>query len=120
MSWLVAQLLRDPEQSEDLLLDEYYRRLFQTAAAPMRRFFRTLRRAMDATAGPPYCSNTIAEIEAQSALFRSTLVYGGRGHGVARVAQRAPEMPGRVRIKARVALGLRAFALIRSALWAFL
>jgi len=37
--WLVAQLLQDPEQSAEALLNEYYQRYFQEAAEPMRRFF---------------------------------------------------------------------------------
>jgi len=37
--WLVAQLLQDPEQSADVLLDEYYQRYFKEATEPMRRFF---------------------------------------------------------------------------------
>ncbi len=37
--WLIAQLLQDPEQAADTLLDEYYRRYFKEAAEPMRRFY---------------------------------------------------------------------------------
>lgn len=37
--WLVAQLLQDPEQSAEILLEEYYQRYFQEAAKPMRRFY---------------------------------------------------------------------------------
>lgn len=37
--WLVAQLLQDPNASRRRLLDEYYRRYFREAAAPMRAFF---------------------------------------------------------------------------------
>lgn len=37
--WLVAQLLQDPEQSAEALLDEYFQRYFKESAAPMRRFY---------------------------------------------------------------------------------
>lgn len=37
--WLVAQLLQDPTQNPDRLLNEYYRRYFKEAAGPMRRFY---------------------------------------------------------------------------------
>lgn len=36
--WLAAQLLWDPRQSPGALLDEYYARFWQEAAAPMRAF----------------------------------------------------------------------------------
>lgn len=39
MPWLVAQLLQDPEQSPEVLLEEYYRRNFGRAAVVMRRYF---------------------------------------------------------------------------------
>ena len=39
MTWLVAQLLSDPNQNADALLDEYYTRYFKESAVPMRRFF---------------------------------------------------------------------------------
>jgi hypothetical protein len=37
--WLVAQLIARPSASAPSLLDEYYRRFFGEAAAPMRQFF---------------------------------------------------------------------------------
>lgn len=37
--WLVAQLLADPAADWRSLVDEYYRRYFREAAAPMRAFF---------------------------------------------------------------------------------
>ena len=36
--WIAAQLLWDPAQSVDALLDEYYGRFWREAAEPMRRF----------------------------------------------------------------------------------
>lgn len=54
MPWLTAQLLQDPEQSEAALLDEYYRRYFKDAAAPMRRFFERCEEQWMNQPGPPY------------------------------------------------------------------
>ncbi len=54
MPWLTAQLLQDPEQSEAALLDEYYRRYFKEAAAPMRRFFERCEEQWMNQPGPPY------------------------------------------------------------------
>ncbi len=54
MPWLLAQLLRDPAQSKDALLDEYYRRYFQEAAGPMRQFFEACERQWMHQVGAPY------------------------------------------------------------------
>lgn len=54
MPWLAAQLLQDPEQSADGLLDEYYRRYFKEAADPMRRFFERCEQRWMEQPGPPY------------------------------------------------------------------
>ena len=54
MPWLQAQLLQDPEQSREQLLEEYYRRYFQEAAAPMRRFFERGEEQWMAQPGPSY------------------------------------------------------------------
>lgn len=52
--WLVAQLLQDPEQSADRLLNEYYQRYFKEAAKPMRRFFEQCERQWMSQKGPAY------------------------------------------------------------------
>src|SRR5690606_21522081 len=54
MLWLTAQLLQDPEQSPEVLLDEYYRRYFRTAAVPMRRFFELCERQWMTQPGSAY------------------------------------------------------------------
>ncbi len=54
MPWIVAQLLQNPHQSVDGLLDEYYRRFFQAAAAPMRQFFTRCEQQWMRQAGPPF------------------------------------------------------------------
>lgn len=38
-TWLVAQLLQNPDADTEALLTEYYDRFFKAAAGPMRRFF---------------------------------------------------------------------------------
>lgn len=53
-SWMVAQLLRDPDQKAETLLDEYYRRYFQESAGPMRAFFERCERQWLTQAGPSY------------------------------------------------------------------
>jgi hypothetical protein len=105
MSWLVAQLLRDPEQSEDLLLDEYYRRYFQTAAVPMRRFFERCEEQWMRQPGPPYWLKYYRD-EAQAGLFPSTVCQELRG-----LLKEAARDAGAPEIKARVALVSDAFAL---------
>ena len=54
MPWLAAELLQDPEQPAERLLDEYYRRYFQGAAEPMRRFFELCEQRWMEQPGPPY------------------------------------------------------------------
>ena len=54
MTWMVAQLLSDPQQSADLLLDEYYKRYFQESAVPMRRFFERCEEQWMRQPGHPY------------------------------------------------------------------
>ena len=54
MPWLTAQLLQDPEQSPEALLDEYYSRYFREAAEPMRQFYRICERQWMNQAGSPY------------------------------------------------------------------
>lgn len=52
--WLVAQLLQDPEQSVDRLLNEYYRRYFKEAARPMQAFYERCEQLWMRQSGPPY------------------------------------------------------------------
>ena len=68
MPWLVAQLLQDPEQSPEVLLDEYYRRYFRAAAGPMRRFFERCERQWMHQPGPAYWLKHYRN-ESQAALF---------------------------------------------------
>ena len=105
MSWLVAQLLQDPEQSETLLLDEYYRRYFQTAAAPMRRFFERCEEQWMRQPGPPYWLKYYRD-EAQAGLFPPTVCRELRG-----LLDEAARTAGPPEVKARVALVADAFAL---------
>ncbi len=54
MSWLAAQLLRDPEQSSEVLLEGFYVREFGGAAGPMRRFFERCERQWMTQPGAAY------------------------------------------------------------------
>jgi hypothetical protein len=78
MHWLVAQLLLDPEQPEDRLLDEYYRRYFKEAAAPMRRFFERCEEQWMHQAGPSYWLKHYRD-ESQAAVFPSAVCRELRG-----------------------------------------
>lgn len=72
MPWLVAQLLRDPEQSPGILLEDYYRRMFRESAAPMRAFFERCERQWNEQAGDAYWLKHYRN-EAQAALFPSAV-----------------------------------------------
>ena len=87
MSWLVAQLLLDPERNADALLDEYYRRFFQEAAEPMRRFFARCEEQWLRQPGPSYWMKHYRN-EAQAALFPAPVRVELRGLLTA-AAQRA-------------------------------
>jgi hypothetical protein len=50
--WLGAQLLWDPYQDADALLDEYYTEFFGPAAEPMRRFYTRAEGHRNAAEGP--------------------------------------------------------------------
>ena len=78
MHWLVAQLLLNPEQPEDRLLDEYYRRYFKEAAAPMRRFFERCEEQWMHQAGPAYWLKHYRD-ESQAAVFPSGVCPELRG-----------------------------------------
>jgi hypothetical protein len=77
MPWLLAQLTRDPEQSEDRLLDEYYRRYFREAAGPMRQFFETCEKQWMSQPGPPYWLKHFRN-ESQAIIFSSAVCRGLR------------------------------------------
>jgi len=70
MPWLAAQLLRNPEQSPETLLGEYYTRFFGAAAGPMRRFFEACERQWMTQPGPAYWLKYYRD-ESQAALFPS-------------------------------------------------
>jgi hypothetical protein len=78
MPWLVAQLLQDPEQSPEVLLEEYYARSFGDAAVPMRRFFERCERQWRTQAGPAYWLKHFRN-ESQAALFPPAVCRELRG-----------------------------------------
>ena len=105
MSWLVAQLLQDPEQSEALLLDEYYRRYFREATMPMRRFFERCEEQWMRQPGPPYWLKYYRD-ESQAGVFPSAVCRELRG-----LLDEAARLAGAPEVKARVALVADAFDL---------
>lgn len=102
MPWLAAQLLLDPEQSPEILLEEYYTRYFRRAAGPMRRFFETCERQWMTQAGPAYWLKHYRN-ESQAALFpprvrralRELLDEAQRGSARDATARRRVEFVGR-------------------------
>jgi hypothetical protein len=103
MTWLVAQLLSNPNQSVDGLLDEYYARYFQESAAPMRRFFERCEEQWMRQPGPSYWLKHFRN-ESQADLFPSAVC--------AELRQRLDEagrMARRSTVQARVALVADAF-----------
>lgn len=107
MHWLVAQLLQDPAQPEGRLLDEYYRRYFQAAAAPMRKFFERCEEQWMRQSGPAYWLKHYRN-ESQATLFPSAVCRELRGYleearRLARASDQASWL-GRGRLTARVAL----------------
>jgi hypothetical protein len=78
MPWLLAQLLQDPEQSEERLLDEYYQRYFQEAAVPMRQFFEACEKQWMAQPGPSYWLKYYLN-ESQAVIFPAARCHELRG-----------------------------------------
>lgn len=70
--WLVAQLLQDPEQSEQRLLAEYYRRYFRESAFFMQRFFNRCEEQWMKQPGRSYWLKHYRN-ESQAAIFPSAV-----------------------------------------------
>jgi len=78
MPWLTAQLLLDPEQDASALLDEYYRRYFNEAGEPMRRFFERCEEQWMHQPGKAYWLKHFRN-ESQATLFPSPVCRELRG-----------------------------------------
>jgi hypothetical protein len=78
MPWAIAQLLRNPRQDVDALLDEYYAGYFKEAAAPMRRFFERCEEQWMRQTGPAYWLKHYRN-ESQAVLFPSGVCAELRG-----------------------------------------
>ncbi len=70
--WVIAQLLQDPEQDVDRLLDTYYSAYFQNAAGPMRQFFDRCETQWMQQKGPVYWLKQYRN-ESQAELFPSAV-----------------------------------------------
>lgn len=103
MTWLVAQLLRDPTQSADALLDEYYKRYFQEAAVPMRRFFERCEEQWMRQPGHSYWLKHYRN-ESQADLFPSAV-----GAELRQGLDAASRLARRDTVRARVAFVAEAF-----------
>jgi hypothetical protein len=73
MPWLAAQLLQNPEQAPEALLQEFYGRYFQGAAVSMRRFFERCEELWTQQPGPSYWLKHYRN-ESQAVVFPSTVL----------------------------------------------
>ena len=103
MTWLVAQLLGDPNQDADVLLNEYYQRYFQESAAPMRRFFERCEAQWIRQPGASYWLKHYRN-ESQADLFPSAVCAELR-----KLLDEAGRLARRDKVHARVALVADAF-----------
>ncbi len=99
--WLVAQMLRDPEQSPRRLLDEYYRRFYRDAARPMRAFFEKCEAVWAAQGEPVYWLKHYRN-DSQAALFSAEVRRDLRAllDQAARAAADDPVVAARVAVSA--------------------
>ena len=95
--WVIAQLLRDPSLDVDALLEEYYRRFFQGAAQPMRRFFERCEEQWMRQSGPSYWLKYYRS-EAQAVLFPEDVCAELRS-----LLDRAADQANTARVRQRVA-----------------
>ena len=103
MTWLVAQLLSDPHQNADVLLNEYYERYFQESAVPMRRFFERCEAQWMRQTGPSYWLKHFRN-ESQADLFPSSVCAELR-----QLLDEAGRLARRGTVQARVSLVSDAF-----------
>ncbi len=103
MTWMVAQLLSDPNQNADVLLHEYYTRYFQESAVPMRRFFERCEEQWMRQPGHSYWLKHFRN-ESQADLFPSVVCAELR-----ELLDEAGRLARRSKVQARVALVSDAF-----------
>ncbi len=103
MTWMVAQLLSDPQQSADLLVNEYYERYFQESAVPMRRFFERCEEQWMRQPGHPYWLKHYRN-DSQADLFPSAVCAELR-----QLLDDAQRLVRQSKVQARVALVSDAF-----------
>ena len=103
MIWLIAQLLSDPNQNTGALLNEYYERYFQEAAAPMRRFFERCEEQWMRQSGYSYWLKHYRN-ESQADLFPSAVCAELR-----QLLDQAGRLARQSKVQARVALVSDAF-----------
>ncbi len=103
MTWMVAQLLSDPNQNADALLGEYYERYFQESAVPMRRFFERCEEQWMRQPGHSYWLKHYRN-DSQADLFPSAV-----GAELRHLLDAAGRLARRSKVQARVALVSDAF-----------
>ena len=102
--WVLTQLLLDPEQSVDALLDEYYARYFQEAEGPMRRFFERCEAQWLSQSGSSYWLKHFRN-ESQATLFPAAVCGELR-----RYLNEAQRLARSARVRERVAFVADAFS----------
>jgi hypothetical protein len=96
--WVAAQLLWDPKQSIDRLLDEYYSRFWKEAAEPMRHFDEVCERAWRSQSGTAWWLKYYND-ESQALLYPPALRSELRADiEDARARARNPEVRDRVEV----------------------
>ncbi len=103
MTWLVAQLLAEPNQNVDALLDEYYRRYFQESAVPLRHFFERCEEQWMRQGGPSYWLKYFRD-DSQADLFPSAVCAELR-----QLLEEGARLARSVKVRERVALVAASF-----------
>ena len=111
MTWLIAQLLRDPRQETEALLTEYYQRYFRETAGAMRRFFERCEEQWLRQSGPPYWLKHYRN-DSQAGLFPPAVCSELRA-----LLAEAESRATRDRVRARVALVSEAFGVTERFVW---
>gem|GEM_PF-790344 len=117
VSYITAELLWDPRQDEDALLDKFYADFFGPAAAPMKTFYSTLEAGYEewlAKNGLPYPAGSDISSTAESRSFNQFSVLSVEGSRRAAEALREAEKlsAGDTLASRRVEAVRRLFALV--------
>lgn len=106
-AWLSAELLWDPDQDAQALLDEYYENFFGAAAEPIRAFYETAEQYRNEYEGKADWIKLYKD-ESSIALFTPEVLAEMRGHLIAAGAQvGVPPLGGQGTESSRLKVGLQ-------------